>query len=395
MTEKTMKRRRIAVVTGSRADYGLLYWIIKGIKENKRLELKLLVTGSHLMKRFGETARTIREDGFPVAAKVDISVASDNEVSVAGSIARGVSGFAKVYSKLRPDIIVVLGDRFEILASVTAALPFRIPVAHIHGGESTEGVMDEAIRHAITKMSHIHFASTREYADRIAQMGEDPKNVFSFGAPGLDNIKRLKPIGRERILSELGLPRDKKIGVVTYHPVTLEKDTAGAQISDLLKAISSFPDIFWVFTFPNMDTGASTIIRKIRSFVRSNPGRAKVFISLGQLRYLSLLKAASVMAGNSSSGLIEAPSFGLPVVNIGDRQRGRIRGSNVIDVAVCGKKGIVSAIKKALRPAFRGLARRSPNPYGHGDASAKIVAKLGSVKLGEQLLKKRFSVIRK
>ncbi|MFA5093791.1 MAG: UDP-N-acetylglucosamine 2-epimerase [Candidatus Omnitrophota bacterium] len=385
-----MKKRRIAVVSGSRADYGLLYWIIKGIKEGKGLDLKLIVTGSHLIKRYGETVKEIEKDGFPIAARIRISKGSDSPVSIAKSIGRAVEGFAAAYERLKPDIILVLGDRFEILAAVSAALPFRIPIAHIHGGESTEGLIDEAIRHSVTKMSHLHFTSARQYAERVAKMGEDPANIFCFGAPGLDNIRNLNLSGREELLKDLGLPHGMKIGVVTYHPVTLEKGTAGQQTRELLAAISRITGVFWVFTLPNIDTEASAITGRVILFSKKNPQRAKVFVSLGRLRYLSLLKMADVMVGNSSSGLIEAPSFSLPVVNIGDRQRGRARGRNVIDVTFCERKAIERAIRKALSASFRKSLEGMKNPYGNGKASRKIVNKLKTVVLDDKLLKRRF-----
>lgn len=382
--------RKIAVVTGTRAEYGLLYWIIKDIHEDPELELQLVVTGMHLSPEFGLTVKEIEKDRFPVAERVEMLLSSDTESAIALSMGVGMIGFAKVYERLRPDILLVLGDRFEILSAVAAAVPFRIPVAHIHGGEATEGVIDEPIRHAITKMSHIHFPSTQIYANRIIQMGELPQNVFCFGAPGIDNIYKLNLLIKDDLLIELGLPHDKKIGMVTYHPVTLEKDTAKLQITELLKALSGFQDIYWIFTSPNADTGGRIIIKIINDFVKNNPDKGKACTSLGQLKYLSLLKHADVMVGNSSSGLIEAPSFLLPVVNIGDRQSGRVRGQNVIDVPECKKGPIIHAIEKAISPEFRNSLKGMRNPYGKGDASEKIIEKLKTILLREGLIKKRF-----
>lgn len=383
-------KRKICVVTGSRAEYGLLYWIIKGIHEDRELELLLIVTGMHLSREFGLTVKIIENDGFPIAQRIDVRLSSDSEVGIASSIGFGIPGFAKAYARLKPDILLVLGDRFEILAAVSAALPFRIPVAHIHGGESTEGLIDESIRHAVSKMSHIHFASTEKYRRRIIQMGESSACVFSYGAPGLDNIYKLKLLNREKIFRELGIPQGKKVAVVTYHPVTLEKNTSGFQINELVAAIKKFSDMYFIFTYGNADTEGRVIIDKIKSYIKKYPESGKVFISLGQVKYLSLLKQACVMIGNSSSGIIEAASFELPVVNIGDRQRGRLHGKNVINVKECKRDGIKNAMRKALSDKFKHSLRGLKNPYGDGSASREIVNKLKAVKLGEKLIKKHF-----
>lgn len=382
--------RKIAVVTGTRAEYGLLYWIMKGIQEDPSLELQLIVTGAHLSPEFGLTVTTIESEGFPVAERVEMLLSADTESAIATSMGLGIIGFAKAYERLRPDILLVLGDRFEILSAVSAAVPFRIPVAHIHGGEVTEGAMDELFRHAITKMSHIHFPAAQPYADRVIQMGERPETVFCFGAPGLDNILKLPLMEREKLASELDLPVDKKIGVFTYHPVTLDKDASEFQMAEALNALEGFTDIHWVLTVPNADTGGRILAERVKAFACRPPENKSLFTSLGQLRYLSLLKHAAVMVGNSSSGLIEAPSFDLPVVNIGDRQRGRLRGDNVIDVYEYREQLISSAIKKALSPEFRDAIKGKINPYGDGSASLKIVDKIKTVVLDENLLKKRF-----
>ena len=289
----------------------------------------------------------------------------------------------------------VLGDRFEILSAVSAAVPFRIPVAHIHGGETTEGAMDELFRHAITKMSHIHFTATEKYADRVIQMGENPDNVFCYGAPGLDNISNLDLYKKEDLANELRISPDKDLGVVTFHPATLEDNTAEAQIDELLLALKDITDIYWIFTMPNADTGGKVIMQRIADFLSDNPEAGKSFSSLGQIRYLSLLKHAVVMVGNSSSGLIEAPSFELPVVNIGDRQKGRVRAKNVIDLAKCRKKGVEAAVKKALSNRFNNSLQKLANPYGKAGVSKKIVKKITSIPLGESLIKKSFFNIRK
>lgn len=382
--------RKIAVITGTRAEYGLLYWVIRGIHEDPDLELQLLVTGMHLSPEFGMTVKDIERDGFPITEEIEMLLSSDTEKAISTSMGLGMIGFAKAYSRLSPDLIVVLGDRFEILSAVVAAIPFRIPIAHIHGGESTEGVIDESIRHAITKMSHVHFAATQRYRQRIIQMGENPKNVFCYGAPGLDNIKRLKLMSKAELLKELVISEEKHIGVVTYHPVTLEKNSSEKQVLELIDALNSFSDIFWIFTIPNADTGGRVIIEKIKNHIQHHPKMGKTFFSLGQLKYLSLLRYASVMVGNSSSGLIEAPSFMLPVVNIGDRQRGRIRGDNVIDAVVCKKEILIASIKRALSVDFKKSLKKKKNPYGDGNASRKIKEKIKAIELNDQLLKKKF-----
>jgi len=383
-------KRKICVITGTRAEYGLLYWIIKGIQDDPKLQLQLIVTGMHLSPEFGLTVKEIEKDGFPIAAKVEMLLSSDTEAAISTSMGIGMIGFAKAYERLKPDILLVLGDRFEILSAVAAAVPFRIPVAHIHGGEATEGAMDELFRHAITKMSHIHFPSTQMYANKIMQMGEAPNRIFCFGAPGLDNIYRLDLLGKKALLRELGLPANKKIGVITCHSTTLDMNSAELNMSEILRAVQAFKDIYWVFTMPNADTGGRVIAGLANTFVKNNPAVCKAFISLGRVLYLSLLKHAAVMIGNSSSGLIEAPSFKLPVVNIGKRQLGRIRGNNVIDVAECKKENIVKAVNTAISAEFRRSLRGMNNPYGEGKASKKIVESLKTISLGQRLIRKKF-----
>jgi UDP-hydrolysing UDP-N-acetyl-D-glucosamine 2-epimerase len=384
--------RKIAVVTGTRAEYGLLYWVIKEIQEAPELELQLIVTGMHLSHEFGLTVQEIEKDGFQIAEKVEMLLSSDTDTAITTSMGLGIIGFAKAYERLRPDILLVLGDRFEILSAVAAAVPFRLIVAHIHGGEVTEGAIDELFRHAITKMSHIHFPATQVYANRIRQMGELPSNVFCFGAPGIDNIYKLDLISKKELLNILEIPQDKKIGIVTYHPVTLEKNSAESQISELLEAIDSIDEIFWVITMPNADAESRVIIKSIDNYVQNNPGKAKLFSSLGKLRYLSSLKHATLMVGNSSSGIIEAPSFELPVVNIGYRQQGRIRAENVIDVLVGKKSNIVNAINKAMSYEFKESLAKLENPYGEGGASEQIFRELRTCQLPEEPKKKFYDL---
>jgi len=385
-----MRKRKIAIITGSRAEYGYLYWIMKEILKDPALTLQLIVTGMHLSSGFGSTIKEIARDGFPIAARVRMLLPSDTEEAVAASMGLGVSGFAKVYSKLRPDIIVLLGDRFEIFAATSAAVPYKIPIAHIHGGESTEGVFDEQLRHAITKLSHIHFPSTEAYGKRIIQMGENPRRVFCFGSPAIDNIANMNFLDKGCLFRQLGIPEDKRIGIVTYHPVTLEHNTSERQVGEMLKALKEIDYLYWVFTGSNADTLGKTINERIRQFANAHPKRAVFHISLGRERYLSLLKNAAVMVGNSSSGLIEAPEFGLPVVNIGERQRGRTRGANVIDVKEANSSAMDRAIRKATSEEFKKRLAGAKNPYGVAGASRRIVKKLKTILLDGALIKKSF-----
>jgi UDP-hydrolysing UDP-N-acetyl-D-glucosamine 2-epimerase len=390
--KQSHKNRRIAVVTGTRAEYGLLYWIIKNIHEDHGLELQLIVTGTHLSQEFGLSIHEIECDGFPIAQKIKILSSSDTETGVATSMGIGMMGFAEAYERLNPHILVVLGDRYEVFAAAAAAMPFRIPVAHIHGGEATEGVMDEQLRHAITKMSNIHFPATKIYADRIIRMGERPDMVYCFGAPGLDNIYKLKLMTREEIYLELGLPRKSKVGVVTFHPEPIKNFPVESQTQELLNALLEVREVFWIITMSNADAGGRKIKLLLDKFVKDNINRAKMFTTLGQLRYLSVLKHADLMVGNSSSGIIEAPSFQLPVVNIGDRQGGRIRSENINDVPVCRKQDILKAINKVMRNDFRNRLKSIKNPYGTGDASEKIVQVLKTVDLKSLVCKKFYEL---
>jgi UDP-hydrolysing UDP-N-acetyl-D-glucosamine 2-epimerase len=381
------RKRRIAVVTGTRSDYGILYWLLREIQQRPTLELQLLVTGMHLSPEFGLTYRQIEAEGFPIQEKIEILLSSDTPVSVSTSIALGIIGFAKALERNRPDILVLMGDRFESLAAGIAAMVGRIPIAHISGGQSTEGAIDESIRHALTKMSHYHFPATVACGERIVQMGEAKDHVFVFGAPSLDGIRQMSFMSKEELEREIGLDPGRPTLLVVYHPVTLERETAGWQMDELLAALSLF-DYQMVFLMPNADTGGRVIFEKIRTFVAGN-SRAKAFITLARPIYLNLLRSVRALVGNSSSGLIEAPAFELPAVNIGDRQRGRTRARNVID---CGydSDSIAGAIRRALDPTFRDSLRGIASPYGDGNACKHIVDVLEEVELGEVILKKGF-----
>ncbi len=381
--------RKIAVVTGSRAEYGHLYSVIKGIHEAKELELQLIVTGTHLSERYGMTVQEIIDDGFPITKKVKILTSSDTGVGVAQAMGNGMIGLSLAYEKLNPDILLVLGDRFEIFAAVAAALPLNIPVAHLHGGELTLGAIDEMFRHAITKMSHIHFTSAKEYAQRLRNMGENPSNIFNFGAPGLDRIISLELMDKNRLAGDLKIPSDKNWGLVTFHPVTAEEADDAEKMENLLGALCKFKDIHWVITKPNADAGNSRILEKIDGYVAKSEGKISAFTSLGSLRYLSMMGRCKVVVGNSSSGIIESASFGVPVVNIGDRQKGRVRPENVIDVSGYNGNDIADAIRRALSSEFIKRAGRAQNPYGDGCSGAKIVEKLKMISL-EGIFKKEF-----
>ena len=380
-------KRKIAVVTGTRAEYGLLYWILQKTHGDPDLILQLVVTGMHLSPEFGLTVKEIEADGFPISERVEMLLSSDTEVGLSTSMGLGIMGFASAFSRLRPDILVLLGDRFEALAAAAAAVVARIPIAHIHGGESSEGAIDEAFRHAVTKMSHIHFPAVDLYARRIRQMGEDPEKIFTLGAPGLDHIYLTHLPEREDLQSELGIDLTKGVALITYHAVTLEFSTARQHMANLLAAIGG-RDLTLVFTYANADTGGRVINQMIEEFVKNEP-HAYAFPSLGQRRYLGLLRIADVMVGNSSSGIIEAPSFKLPVVNIGDRQRGRVRAANVIDCGV-QQQEISKALDQALSREFRESLKDLVNPYRRGRTSSQIVSVLKEIQLGEALIKKRF-----
>jgi len=380
--------KRIGVVTVSRSDYGHLRPVLEALRRAPDLELLLLVAGMHLASEFGLTVRDIEADGFPISARVEMLGGGDTPEAVAAATGRGVAGFGEAFARLRPDVVVVLGDRFEMLAAAVAALPFALPVAHIHGGEVSEGAMDNQIRHAITKLAHLHFASAEPHARRIAAMGEEPWRIHTVGAPGLDRLATTEPLPRAGLARELRLPEAGPWLLVTFHPVTLEYRDTAAHIDELLAALEK-TDGFIVITYPNADTAGRLIIERIEEFAGRHPRRCRLAKSLGERLYLSLLRHADLMIGNSSSGLIEAPSFGLPVVNVGSRQRGRLRGANVIDVEP-SREDILRGIEAAQALPFRVRARAAANPYGDGHAAPRIVEILRSVPIDVRLVQKRF-----
>lgn len=357
------------------------------IQAASELELQILVTGMHLSPEFGLTYREIEEDGFRIDRKVETLMSSDSAVGVGKSVGLGVLGFADAFQDLRPDLIVILGDRFEAFAAAVAALPARIPVAHLHGGEATEGLIDDALRHSITKMAHLHFVATEAYRRRVIQMGECPEHVYNVGGLGVDSIRRVALLEREDLEKSLGFRFGKRALLVTFHPVTLEEGTAAGQMRELLAALNELKDTTLIFTMPNADTEGRSLFPLIRDFVDSHPN-AYAYTSLGQRRYLSCLKHVNGVVGNSSSGLLEAPTFRIGTVNIGDRQKGRIKGDSVIDCEPT-QESISAALVKLDSEGFQSRLAVSQNPYGNGGSSRRIVEALSSASL-EGIVKKSF-----
>ena len=367
-----MKKNKICVITGTRAEYGLLYWVLKELEKNQFLDLQLITTCMHHSPEFGLTYKEIEKDGFFINKKLEMLLSSDTPVGVTMSIGLGMIGFADAYDELKPDIVIILGDRFELLAAASAALVARIPIAHIHGGETTEGAIDESIRHSITKMSHIHFTTTETHKNRVLQLGENPENVYNFGAPGIDNIFNLKLLTKKQLEKKINFSLGSQSILVTFHPVTLEKSTAENQFQNLLDVLGKLSKISIIFTKSNADTDGRIINKMIDQFVAMNSSRSAAFTSLGQLLYLSSLKNVDGVVGNSSSGLIEAPSLKIGTINIGDRQLGRERASSIIDCKP-DSKSIEAAIEKLFSFKFKKLLKNVYNPYGNGDVSKKIV----------------------
>jgi len=379
--------RKICVLTSTRADYGCLRWVMEGIRRHPDLSLQVLATGTHLSPEFGLTYREIEHDGFAIDRKVEIVLSSDTPTGVSKSMGLGLIGFGEAFEQLRPDVLMLLGDRFEVLSAAAAALVARIPIAHAHGGEKTEGAFDEAMRHSITKMSHLHFVAMESYRRRVIQLGEDPARVFLVGGLGIDNIRRLQLMDRAALEASLGFKLAARNLLITFHPVTLEQSAGADHMAELLRALSTLRDTQLVFTMPNADTGGRVLTDMIEKFVaeRSN---AHAYASLGQLRYLSCIRHFDGVIGNSSSGLIEVPSFAKGTVNIGDRQRGREKAASVIDcLPECG--AILAAIQQLYSEAFQLSLADVRNPYGDGDASDKVVDVLARHPL-DSLLKKTF-----
>ncbi len=379
--------RKIAVVTVGRSDFGIYAPVLRAIEDDPTLELQLIVGGAHLTGQFGWTVNEITAQGFEISDKVDMLLSADTPEAVATSMGLGTMGFAQSYARLDPDIIVVLGDRFEMHSAASAAVPLGIPLAHIHGGEVTEGAIDEAFRHAITKYSHLHFVSTKQYARRVIQMGEEPWRVVVSGAPGLDNLRTLLLPDRQELEKRVGLELSQPPLLVTYHPVTLGQDNTESQLQNLLGALNEVNSPI-VFTYPNADAQSGVILKMIREFLTRHPA-AGIVDNLGTRAYFGMMNEAAAMVGNSSSGIVEAASFRLPVVNIGERQRGRCHERNVINVGY-SREEIMEGISKALSPSFRDELADLVNPYGDGNAAEHIVNRLRTVPLDERILRKKF-----
>jgi UDP-hydrolysing UDP-N-acetyl-D-glucosamine 2-epimerase len=372
-----MSQRKVCVVTGTRAEYGLFYPIMKKIEKSEKLQLQLIATTMHLSPEFGLTYTQIEKDGFKIDEKVENLLCADTKSSIAKSTGLATLLLSDSFRRLKPDVILLLGDRYETLAAATAALLMNIPIAHIHGGEITEGAVDEQIRHAITKMSYLHFTSTEVYRQRVIQMGEEPTRVFNTGAPGIDNIKNMQLLSLEALEHDLNWKFGQQSALFTYHPVTLDKTPAKEQILAILKQLEKF-DLNILFTYANADDQGNIINQHIEAFCHQNPKKYKVVKSLGQLRYLSAMKHVNLLIGNTSSGIIEAASFHKPVVNIGHRQQGRLQSGNVIN---CTIDTLTQAIKKALTPAFQQHCSKIKNIYGNGHSADTIVRILETIQL--------------
>ena len=382
--------KRIGIMTGTRAEYGLLKPLMQEINKDNDLELYLIVSGMHLSPEFGMTYQEIEEDGFEINAKVEMLLSSDSPAGISKSIGLGVIGFADEFQRADLDMLILLGDRYEALSAAICAMFMRIPIAHLHGGELTEGAIDEGIRHSITKMSYLHFTSTEQYRNRVIQLGENPERVFYVGALGVENIKKINLMTKEELERAIHFEIDENTVVVTYHPVTLENNTVEEQFLNLLKVLDRNPKIRMIFTKANADTNGRIVNELIDKYAAQNSERACAFMSLGQKRYLSALKYCRIVIGNSSSGIIEAPSFGKPIINIGDRQKGRICADSVIN---CGytQQEIQQAMETALTEEFENKARNCRNPYEKENTAANIISVIKDYLLNDKIkLKKGF-----
>lgn len=383
-----MMKRKICVVTGTRAEYGLLYTLMKEIEKDQDLQLQVIATGMHLSPEFGLTYQEIEGDGFIIDRKVEILLSSDTPIGISKSIGLGVIGFAEAFGQLQPDLLILLGDRYEILAAAQAALIAKIPIAHIAGGDRTEGAFDEPIRHSITKMSHLHFVTNEGSLQIVRQLGENPSHIYNVGSPGIDRIMSLRRLNRTELEKSLQFTLLKKNLLITFHPVTLDYQASGKQFSELLEALYNLgPEVGLIFTKPNADPEGREIICLLNDFVARHPN-AIAYTSLGQLLYFSLIAQADAVVGNSSSGIYEVPSFKKPTVNIGDRQKGRLLASSVISSAP--EK---AEIEKAIRVAFIKDCSNTVNPYGGGNSSIRIHHIIKSISDYKALLKKHFYLL--
>lgn len=382
--------KRIGIMTGTRAEYGLLKPLMQEINKDNDMELYLIVSGMHLSPEFGMTYQEIEEDGFEINAKVEMLLSSDSPAGISKSIGLGVIGFADEFQRADLDMLILLGDRYEALSAAICAMVMRIPIAHLHGGELTEGAIDEGIRHSITKMSYLHFTSTEQYRNRVIQLGENPERVFYVGALGVENIKKINLMTKEELERSIHFEIDENTVIVTYHPVTLENNTVEEQFLNLLEVLDRNPKIRMIFTKANADTNGRIVNKLIDKYAAQNSERACAFVSLGQKRYLSALKYCRIVIGNSSSGIIEAPSFGKPIINIGDRQKGRICADSVIN---CGytQQEIQQAMETALTKEFENKASNCRNPYEKENTAANIISVIKDYLLNDKIkLKKGF-----
>lgn len=379
--------RKICIVTGTRAEYGLLRWVMEDIRQKPGLELQVIATGMHLSPEFGLTYLEIERDDFRIDRKLETLLSADTPSGLAKSMGLGLISIGEALQQLKPDLMLVLGDRFEIFSAVAAAMVARIPVVHLHGGETTEGAFDEAIRHSITKMSHLHFVAAEEYRKRVIQLGEHPDRVFLVGGLGVDSLKKLTMLDRRELEASLGFELGRKNLLVTFHPTTLENSSSFQQMEALLEALEMLEDTHLIFTMPNADTDGRVLFNLVEKFVAKH-SNARAYTSLGQLRYLSCIRHVDGVVGNSSSGLTEVPSFGKGTINIGDRQKGRLRADSVIDCSP-DKKSIERALHLLYSKAFQTTLKNVRNPYGEGGASKKIVQVLQEYPL-ESILKKSF-----
>ena len=386
-----MKKKKICVVTGTRAEYGILRWLMDGIDKSNIFDLQEIATGMHLSPDFGLTYKEIEKDGFKIDRKIEMLLSSDTPSAISKSTGLGLFGIADAYKDLNPDIVIVLGDRFEIMAASLAALFAAIPIAHIHGGETTEGAFDESIRHSITKMAWWHFVAADEYEKRVIQLGEDPKRVFNVGGLGVDAIKRNKLLSKKDLINKTGMKFGKKNLLITYHPVTLENKTSQQDFKSLLDVLSEIKDIYLIFTMPNADSDGRIIKIMINDFVFNQSERSISFTSMGSLNYLSTLQYIDGVIGNSSSGLAEAPTFKIGTINIGDRQKGRLKAESVID---CNpdQESITKAIEKLNSKEFQKKLKTVQNPYGDGNATEKIMNILKTYPIPKELKKAFYNI---
>ena len=385
-------KKKICIFTGSRAEYGLLYNLLNKLNKDQSIELQIIVSGSHTSKKFGNTYKEIQNDGFKISSKIAMNLNSDTPNAICEAMGNGLGKISRSITKLNPDILILLGDRYEALCAAISATINRVPIAHFHGGESTEGLWDESFRHSITKMSQFHFVAHNQYKKKVIQLGENPKNIFTVGGMGVDNIVSLKFLSKIEVEKELKIKYKKKNILVTFHPVTLEVDKSEIYIQNLLKALNFFDDINIIFTMPNSDIDNEIIFKKINEYVLKNKKRASFHVSLGRLKYLSVLKYVDAVIGNSSSGLLEAPSFKIATVNIGDRQGGRIKASSVIDSEI-DSLSIIRSIKKVYSKKFKLSLKNTKNPYGKGNASLRSYKILKKINL-KDILKKNFFEIK-